>query len=108
MKTQVSIPHHDYPARVREFVEERLESLLDSYDRIVSLRAMCERQSLTHRVELVANVGRHATLVVDARADAFGTALDGALAKMARVLSRHKQRLDPARSAALRRGARRG
>lgn len=108
MKTQVSIPHHDYPARVREFVEQRLESLLESYDRIVSLRAMCERQSLTHRVELVANVGRHATLVVDARADAFGTALDGALAKMARVLSRHRERLQQSRSGSPRRAPRRG
>ncbi len=104
MKTQVSIPHHDYPARVREFVEQRLESLLESYDRIVSLRAMCERQSLTHRVELVANVGRHATLVVDARADAFGTALDAALAKMARVLTRHRERQHDVRASGTRRG----
>ena len=103
MKTQVSIPHHDYPARAREFVEQRLQRLLESYDRIVSLRAMCERQSLTHRVELVANVGRHATLVVDARAEAFGPALDSALAKMARVLSRHKDRLNDVRPGSARR-----
>lgn len=93
MKTQVSIPHQDYPARAREFVERRLQSLLAHYDRIISLRALCERQSDTHRVELVANVGRHATLVVDARADAFAVALEEALEKMGRVLARHKERL---------------
>ncbi|MCC7011976.1 MAG: HPF/RaiA family ribosome-associated protein [Planctomycetes bacterium] len=92
MKTVVSIPHHDYPARVRAFVEGKLQSLFDHYDRVISLRALCERQSAMHRVELVANVGHHATLVVDARADAFDAALEGALAKMARVLTRHKDR----------------
>jgi ribosomal subunit interface protein len=78
---------------VRAGVEARLEKLLAHFDRIVSLRALCERQSELHRVELVANVGRHATLVVDARADAFQTALDTALHKMERVLDRHRERL---------------
>lgn len=92
MKTTVSIPHHDYPGRVRSFVEAKLQTLLAHYERVVSVRALCERQSATHRVELVANVGHHATLVVDARADAFDVALEGALAKLSRVLSRHKDR----------------
>ncbi len=93
MKTQVSIPHHDYSSRVREAVEQRLAGLLEHFDRIVSLRALCERQSEAHRVELVANVGRHATLVVDVRADEFPAALDAALHKMGRVLDRHRERL---------------
>lgn len=93
MKTQVSIPHHDYPSRVREAVEQRLAGLLEHFDRIISLRALCERQSEVHRVELVANVGRHATLVVDVRADEFPAALDAALHKMGRVLDRHRERL---------------
>jgi ribosome-associated translation inhibitor RaiA len=92
MKTIVSIPHHDYPARVREFVERELQRLLARFDRVVSLRAVCERQSATHRVELVANVGHHATLVVDARAELLGRALEEALEKMSRVLLRHRQR----------------
>ncbi len=97
MKTSVSIPHHDYPARVREFLEARLQTLLKYYDRIVSLRAICERQSDVHRVEIVANVGHHATLVVDARADALERAIDEACAKMTRVLSSHRRKREDRR-----------
>lgn len=92
MKTLVSIPHHDYPARVRRFLEAKLQSLLKYYGRIVSLRAICERQSEVHRVEIVANVGHHATLVVDARADALDRAIDEACAKMSRVLSSYRRK----------------
>jgi len=102
MKTFVSIPHHDYPARARDFIEERLDALLKYYDRIVSLRAVCERQSDEHRVELVANVGHHATLVVDARAELLDRAVDEACSKMSRVLVRHRHKLVDRR----RRGAR--
>jgi ribosomal subunit interface protein len=102
MKTVVSIPHHDYPAKVRDFLERRLQALLKYYDRIVSVRAVCERQSDLHRVELVANVGHHATLVVDARAEMLDRAIDEACSKMGRVLSRHRHKLEDRR----RRGAR--
>jgi ribosomal subunit interface protein len=97
MKTIVTIPHHEYPARVREFVERKLQALLKYYDRIVSLRALCERQSDVHRVEIVANVGHHATLVVDARADLLDAAVDEACAKMGRVLARHREKLEDRR-----------
>ncbi len=93
MKTFVSIPHHEYPASAREHVETRLQALLHHYERIVSVRALLERQGETHRVELVANVGHHATLVVDARADLLDTALEDALGKMTRTLARHKEKL---------------
>lgn len=94
MKTLVSIPHHEYPAPVRARVEQKLQELLKYYERIVSLRALLERQSDMHRVELVANVGHHATLVVEARGELLDTAIDEALGRMARTLRRHKSRLD--------------
>lgn len=94
MKTFVSIPHHEYPARAREQVESRLQALLHYYERIVSVRAVLERQGETHRVELVANVGHHATLVVDARAALLDAALEDALDKMTRILARHKDKLE--------------
>jgi ribosome-associated translation inhibitor RaiA len=90
MKTVVQIPHHEYPARVRADMEGRLHGLLHYYERIVSLRAVLERQSNTHRVELVANVGHHATLVVDARAGVLELAIDEALTRMRTILERHK------------------
>ena len=93
MKTLVTIPHHEYPARVREHVEEKLQHLARFFDRIVSIRALLERQSEEHRVELVANVGHGVTLVVDARAGGLEAALDEALDRMGRVLRRHKTRL---------------
>jgi ribosome-associated translation inhibitor RaiA len=93
MKTVVSIPHHEYPARVREHVEGELQDLLRFYDRIVSIRALLERDSDLHRVELVANVGHGVTLVVDSRAELLDGALEGAVERMKRVLKSHKGRL---------------
>lgn len=89
MLTQVSILHHDYPALVRDTVDQKLQHLVKFYDRIVSVRAMLERQHTDHRVELVANVGHGAVLVVDARSDVFQAALDEALTRMERLLKRH-------------------
>jgi ribosomal subunit interface protein len=93
MKTLVSVPHHEYPATVRTHVEDKLQSLLKYYDRIVSIRAVLTRESESHAVELVANVGHGTTLVVEARGGLFDTALEEALDRMGRVLRRHKTRL---------------
>ena len=93
MKTLISIPHHEYPPRVREHVETKLQHLARFFDRIVSIRALLERQAELHRVELVANVGQGVTLVVDARGAGLEATLDEALERMARVLRRHKTRL---------------
>jgi len=93
MKTLVSIPHHEYPARVRDHVEQKLRHLARFFDRIVSMRALVERQAEVHRVELVANVGQGVTLVVDARGEGLEATLDDALDRMGRVLRRHKTRL---------------
>ena len=81
MKTIVSIPHHEYPATVRELVEEKLQNLAKYYERIESLRAVLSREAEEHRVELVATVGQGVTLVVDSRGDLFESSLaqtDGA------------------------------
>ena len=94
MKTLVSIPHHEYPMHVRDTVEAKLQELLKYYERIVSLRAVLERQGETHRVELVATLGHHATLVVDARGDVLHNVLETALERMKGVLKRHKTRLE--------------
>jgi ribosomal subunit interface protein len=92
MQPQVSILHHDYPARAREQVEQKLQHLLKFYDRIVSMRAMLERQHDEHRVEIVAHIARGAVLVVDARGSAFATALDEAIERMERLLKRHNEK----------------
>jgi ribosomal subunit interface protein len=92
MQTQVSILHHDYPARVRDQVEEKLQHLLKFYSRIVSVRALLERQHEEHRVEIVASVGQGAVLVVDAREGSLGPALDEAMARMERLLKRHNHK----------------
>ena len=94
MKTLVSIPHHEYPVHVRDLVESKLQELLKYYERIMSLRAVLERQGESHRVEIVATLGHHAVLVVEAREDAFVGALETALERMRAVLKRHKTRLE--------------
>lgn len=92
MQTHVAILHHDYPAQVRDTVDTKLQHLVKFYDRIVSVRAMLERQHDEHRVEIVANVGHGTVLVVDARGDGFGAALDGAISRMERLLKRQHDR----------------
>lgn len=93
MKTEVATLHHDYPSRIRQYASDKLQNLSKYYERTVSIRAMLERQKNQHRAELVANVGRGVTLVVDARAENINAAFDEALHRMARVLKRHKERL---------------
>lgn len=92
MKTLVSIPHHEYPTRIRDRVEAKLQELLHFHDRILSVRALLERESERHRVELVAHVGHGVTLVVDARAELLDAALDLSLQRMVRVLQGYKGR----------------
>jgi ribosomal subunit interface protein len=92
MQAQVSILHHDYPARAREQVEQKLQHLVKFYDRIVSMRALLERQHEEHRVEIVAHVARGAVLVVDARSTAFSTALEEAIQRMERLLKKQNDK----------------
>jgi len=94
MQTIVSIPHQEYPATVRDLVEEKLQHLLKFNERIVSLRAVLTREADEHRVELVATVGHGVTLVVDSRGATLETSLADSLERMRRVLTRHKTKLE--------------
>ncbi len=93
MKTEVAILHRGYPARIRDQVVSRVQHLVRFFEGTVSMRAVLERQHDMHRVELVACVRRGVVLVVDARGERITAALDEALERMARVLSRHKSKL---------------
>ena len=97
MKAEVTILHHEYPARIRAHVIEKLEHLVRFFEGTVSVRAVLERQHDVHRVELVANVRRGIVLVVDARAARVAAALDEAIERMGRVLARHKGKLRESR-----------
>lgn len=92
MQAQVSILHHDYPIRAREQVEQKLQHLVKFYERIVSMRALLERQHDDHRVEIVAHIARGAVLVVDARASGFSAALEEAIGRMERLLKRQNEK----------------
>jgi len=92
MQPQVSILHNDYPVTARDQVEQKLQHLVKFYDRIVSMRALLERQRDEHRVEIVAHVARGAVLVVDARGTAFGSALEEAIERMERLLKRQNEK----------------
>jgi ribosomal subunit interface protein len=92
MQKQVSILHHDYPGRVRDEVDTRLDHLLKYYERIVSSRALLERHNEEHRVEIVCNVGHGAVLVADARKEGFSAALDEAFDRMHALLVRHREK----------------
>ena len=93
MKTHVSIRHHDYPGRMRDLVEEKLESLSRFYGRVISVKANLERQNEAHRIELVASVGGGSVLVADVQGGTFQDVLDEALARMVRQLKRHREKL---------------
>ena len=93
MQTEVSILHHDYPSRVRDHVETKLQGLHRFFDRVISMRARLEREKDDHRVEIVANVGRGTPLVVEATGEAFKAALEEATDRMARLLKKHNAKL---------------
>ncbi len=102
MKTEVAILHHEYPSTIRDHVVEKLQHLMRFYDGTVSVRAVLARQHAEHRVELIANVRRGVVLVVDARCDSITAAVDEAVDRMARVLTRHKAKLKDHRKARVR------
>ena len=97
MKTEVAILRNEYPTKIRDFVADKLQNLVRFYEGTVSMRAVLEKDGDTHRVELVANVRRGVVLVVDARSDSITSALDDAIERMGRVLSRHKDKLKSGR-----------
>ncbi len=97
MKTEVAILHREYPTRIRDHVVARLQHLIRFFEGTVSVRAVLERQHDQHRVELVANVRRGVVLVVDARGGSITGALDEALERMGRLLSRRKSKLKEVR-----------
>ena len=93
MKTEVAILHHESPPTIRDHVVAKLQNLIRYFEGTMSVRAVLERQHDQHRVELVASVRRGVVLVVDARTDSITTALDEAIDRMGRVLTRHKDKL---------------
>ena len=93
MQTQVRILHHDYPGRLRETVEGKLERLERFCSWIHVMRANLERQNELHRVELIANVGKGQVLVADVRGGSFLAVLDEAVDRMARQLRKHHDRV---------------
>ena len=93
MKTEVAILHQEYPSEIRDHVTDKIQQLVKFYDGTVSVRAVLERQHDVHRVELIANVRRGVTLVVDARASSITAALDEGVDRMGRMLARHKTKL---------------
>ena len=92
MKTQVSILHHDYPPRVRDMVEEKLQALFRYCSDKVSMSARLEKEKGIHRVEIVATVPHGPVLVADARAEGLGGAIDEALTRMTRLLKRAREK----------------
>ena len=93
MKTEVAILHHEYPADVRQRIEEKLQGLVGLHEGLQSIRATLGREHNLHRVELVARVRRAVVLVVDERDENLGRALDEGVHRMARVLKRNKDKL---------------
>ena len=92
MHSEIAILHNGYPQQVRERVDEKIQSLVRYYDRLVSVRATLERDHEHHRVELVAHARRGSVLVVEEKAETFGKALDEAVHRMTRVLLRYKDK----------------
>lgn len=100
MEMTVTMPHQDYSDGIRELVSSKLAALERFHNRIVSMRAVLAKERDDHRVEIIANVGRGVTLVVDSKEGRFGAALDAAVHRMGRVLNRHHgKRLDRRRRA---------
>lgn len=97
MKTEVAILHHEYPNKIRENVVAKLQHLLRFFEGTVSVRAVLKREHDLHCIELVACVRRGVVLVVESRAESIMAALDEAVDRMGRVLSRHKAKLRTAR-----------
>ena len=93
MQTHVSIRHDDYPPRVRELVEDKLQNLTKFYDRTVTIRALLERDHEEDRVELVAHVGGGTVLVSHAHEEGLSSAIEEAIARLKRQIQRHHDKL---------------
>ena len=93
MKTEVAILHDEYPSVLRENLVGKLQNLIRFFEGTQSVRAVLDRQRDEHRVELIANVPRGGVLVVEAKADNITGALDDALDRMGRALTKYKTKL---------------
>ena len=96
MKTEVAILHNEYPPELREYAEEKLRHLTRFNDRTISVRALLDRESVEHKAKLVASVRHGVVEEVEGRADSIRAALDEAIQRMGRVLSKHKDKLTQA------------
>ena len=92
MRTQVSILHHDYPARLRDHVQDKLEGLGRFNDHITTMTARLEREGAGHRVEIVTQIAHGPTLVADVCRESFSRALEEALDRMGRSLRRSNRK----------------
>lgn len=93
MQVQVSVLQGEYPADIRETIEDKLEGLTRFYGRIISMRALVECVAEEHRVELIAHVGNGNPLIADCRGEGFGATLDEAVDRMTRILKRRSEKL---------------
>ena len=92
MKTKVSILHKEYPAALRERVDEKLQDLFRFCSDKVSLSARLDKEKDMHCVEIVATVPNGPVLVADARAGVLRGALDEAFTRMTRKLKRTREK----------------
>jgi putative sigma-54 modulation protein len=93
LKIDVLGRHFDISDSVREYAESKVGKLERFYDRIGNVKITLGEEGQVRTAEIVALVAKGTKIVGEARGDSIYAAVDLAVDKMERQITRHKEKL---------------
>ena len=93
MQESLTGRHMETTDSMRQYAEEKLGKLCRYFDRLQSIDIVVDQESTKHRVEVLAHTDHKDTFVAQVDADSFYEAVDIAVDKLERQLTRHKEKL---------------
>ncbi len=77
---------------MRAYAEKKLARLSKHYNRISEMEVVVDEEGLHHKVEIIVKADNHQRFVVNEVAEDAYACLDGAVDKIERQLTRHKEK----------------
>ena len=84
--------HVEITDAMRQYAEDKVGQLVRYYDRIETIDAVVDRESVLHRVELVIRTDHKHSFVAPMDANDYYEAIDLIVDKMVRQLNKHKEK----------------
>jgi len=98
VEISVSARHMDLSDDMRDYVQEKCSKLAKHYDGVISVRVLLEPSGTGKAVEIVVRAPKGTTLVVSAEHENMRAAVDAAIGKAERRVTRLKEKLHESKS----------